>query len=126
MSAPCAPACERSGRKKYGISSSLLYHWQEAFLAGAREGFERSKHGPSTAEHRKRDEQARQIDRMRSVIAEITAENIDLKKFWGVVNGEHVEVTLRGQVRQDIERRHEQTAIAVTKLLSMWGISRSC
>jgi transposase-like protein len=69
--------------RKYGISSSLYYTWQERFFAGALEGFKQSKQGPSTAEQRKLDEQARQIDRMKSVIAEITAENIDLKKNFG-------------------------------------------
>jgi hypothetical protein len=37
----------------------------------------------SSAEQRKLDEQARKIERMPNVIAEITAENIDLRKSTG-------------------------------------------
>lgn len=71
--------------RKYGISSSLFYQWQERFFEGALEGMKRAKHGASSAEQRKLDEQARQLDRMKSVIAEITAENIDFKKKLGDV-----------------------------------------
>ncbi|HMO23161.1 MAG TPA: transposase [Candidatus Melainabacteria bacterium] len=69
--------------RKYGISNALYYHWQERFFEGALEGFKRTKHGPSSAEQRRLDEQSRKIDRMQSVISEITAENIDLKKSIG-------------------------------------------
>jgi cell shape-determining protein MreC len=37
----------------------------------------------SSAEQRKLDEQARKIERMQNVIAEITAENIELKETLG-------------------------------------------
>ena len=69
--------------RKYGISNALYYQWQERFLEGALEGFKRAKHGPSTAEQRKIDSLERDNGRMKSVIAEITAENIDLKKSIG-------------------------------------------
>jgi transposase-like protein len=70
--------------RKYGISSARYYHWQERFFEGAREGLRRTqKDGPTRAEQRRLDEQAKQIDRMKSVIAEITAENIDFKKTLG-------------------------------------------
>ena len=66
--------------RKYGIPNALYYHWQERFFEGALEGFKRAKHGPSSAEQRKIDTLERDNGRMKSVIAEITAENIDLKK----------------------------------------------
>lgn len=69
--------------RKYGISSTLYYGWQEKFFSGALEGFKRVKHGPTAAEQRKIDSLERDNSRMRSVIAEITAENIDLKKSIG-------------------------------------------
>lgn len=69
--------------RKYGISSGLFYKWQEKFFAGALEGFRQSKSGPSSAELRKIESQTKEIDRMKSVIAEITAENIDFKKKLG-------------------------------------------
>jgi len=69
--------------KKYGLSSSLFYHWQESFLKGAREGMERGGSGPSSAELRKITDLENQCDRMKNVIAEITAENISFKKNLG-------------------------------------------
>ncbi|NDC37720.1 MAG: transposase [Proteobacteria bacterium] len=69
--------------RKYGISNALYYHWQERYFEGALEGFKRTKHGPTSAEQRKLDEQPRKIERMQNVISEITAENIDLKKSIG-------------------------------------------
>ena len=69
--------------RKYGISNALHYHWQERFFKGALEGFKRTKHGPTSAERRKIDSLARDNGRMKAVIAEITAENIDLKKSIG-------------------------------------------
>lgn len=65
---------------KYDISSALYYRWQEQFLDSAKEGLQRGGGGPSKAEQRKLEQQEREIRRMQSVIAEITSENIDLKK----------------------------------------------
>ena len=70
--------------RKYGISSALFYKWQEKFFEGAVEGFRRGRDGPSRVEQRKIEEQARELDRMKTVIAEITAENIDFKKKFGL------------------------------------------
>jgi transposase-like protein len=69
--------------RKHGISATLFYQWQEKFFAGALEGLRRSKNGPSSAEQRKIESQGREIDRMKTVIAEITAENISFKKNLG-------------------------------------------
>jgi len=62
----------------------LYYKWQERFFAGALEGFKQGKDGPSRSEQRKLEEQSQKIDRMKDVIAEITAENIALKKHLGI------------------------------------------
>jgi transposase len=69
--------------RKYNISAGQYYKWQERFFEGALEGFKRGKDGPTAAEQRKLEEQERRIEKMQSVIAEITAENIDLKKTLG-------------------------------------------
>jgi transposase-like protein len=70
--------------EKYGVRSSHFYTWQEQFYQGARESFERGKDvGPGKAEQRRIEELERENQRMKSVIAEITAENIDLKKNSG-------------------------------------------
>lgn len=69
--------------KKYGLSASLFYHWQEAFLKGAHEGMERGTGKPSRTELRRIAELETTNDRMKEVIAEITAENIAFKKNLG-------------------------------------------
>ena len=69
--------------RKYGISTGLFYKWQEKFFEGALEGFRQSKDGPTKAEQRRIEQLERSNERMKSVIAEITAENIDLKKTLG-------------------------------------------
>lgn len=69
--------------RKYGISAGLFYKWQEKFLEGAKEGLERKSSGASSAEQRKLEALEKENYRMKSVIAEITAENIDFKKKLG-------------------------------------------
>ena len=69
--------------RKYGISSSIFYKWQERFFEGAVEGLRRPAKGASSAEQRKIEALERDNDRMKSVIAEITAENISFKKNFG-------------------------------------------
>lgn len=68
--------------KKYGMTPPSFYVWQEQFFEAALSGFDR-KRGPkeSTAKSEER-EQALQLElnRMRDVIAEITAENVAFKK----------------------------------------------
>ena len=76
--------------RKYGISSSLFYEWQDRFFEGAVEGLRRPAKGPSSAEQWKIDRQAKELERMKNVIVEIRAENIAFKKIWGVVDGKHV------------------------------------
>jgi transposase-like protein len=66
---------------KYDVKSSHFYTWQELFYRGAREAFERGNEGaPTKAEQRRIAELERENLRMKNVIAEVTAENIDLKK----------------------------------------------
>ena len=69
--------------RKYGISSSIFYKWQDRFFEGAVEGLRRPAKGVGSAEQRKIEQQAKEIDKMKSVIAEITSENISFKKNFG-------------------------------------------
>jgi len=70
--------------RKYEIPTSLFYKWQERFFEGAREGLERANRGSNASkEQRVIEGQQKELDRMKSVIAEITAENIELKKTLG-------------------------------------------
>lgn len=69
--------------KKYEISPTAFYKWQESFLKSALEGFKKSDAGPTKVEVRKLQEQERKIQKMQNVITEIVQENIDLKKSLG-------------------------------------------
>lgn len=68
--------------KKYGMTPQSFYGWQEQFFAAALSGFDR-KRGPkeSSAKNDEREHAMQfEINRMRDVIAEITAENVAFKK----------------------------------------------
>lgn len=70
--------------RKYGVGVSLFYKWQEQFLSGARSGLERGKTSPSSLELRKLESLEKDNTRMKDVIAEITAENIEFKKKFSI------------------------------------------
>ena len=71
--------------KKYGIYSTIFYNWQELFFESALEGLKGRKRGPAAqAEGRRVEALTRDNQRMKDVIAEIAAENIDFKKKFGV------------------------------------------
>jgi transposase-like protein len=69
--------------KKYDISPTAFYKWQEKFLKSALDGFKKSDDGPTKAEVRKIEELEKKNTRMQSVITEIVQENIELKKSLG-------------------------------------------
>jgi transposase len=70
--------------KKYAVVPSQFYRWQEDFFEGALNGLERKKSGPAfTAEKRKVEQLEKDNQRMKDVIAEITSENITIKKRIG-------------------------------------------
>lgn len=68
--------------KKYGMTPTSFYDWQEQFFEGAMTAFDK-KRGPQ-AQASKNDGRVEELEsdvsRMREVIAEITAENIAYKK----------------------------------------------
>lgn len=68
--------------KKYGMTPTSFYGWQEQFFSAALAGFDK-KRGPQpqSAKNEERSQAMEtEINRMREVIAEITAENIAFKK----------------------------------------------
>ena len=70
--------------RKYGVTPGMFYKWQEKFFEGAKMGLERKDaNRPSSKELRKIELQEKELSRMKSVIAEITAENIEFKKNLG-------------------------------------------
>jgi transposase len=64
--------------RREGLSPNMLHQWRKQLLGSAEEVFGRKQKKASFngVEERLRQEN----DRMKSVIAEITAENLDLKK----------------------------------------------
>lgn len=66
--------------KKYGMTPTSFYDWQEQFFEGAMTAFDK-KRGPQASKNDGRVEELESdVSRMREVIAEITAENIAYKK----------------------------------------------
>lgn len=66
--------------RRHGVSTAQYYQWVNQAEQGAREAFENgAKEKPSRREERMKEE----LDRMRRVVAEITAENLELKKRMG-------------------------------------------
>ena len=62
--------------RREGISPTMYYTWKKRLLASAGQIFdERSKKGEA-----ERERTEREMTRMKGVIAEITAENLELKK----------------------------------------------
>ena len=66
--------------RRHGISSGQYYQWLSVAEQAAQEALNGSKREkPGQKEERMR----RELERMKSVIAEITAENLELKKTVG-------------------------------------------
>lgn len=74
--------------KKYGIAASQFYRWQELFFEGALQGLETTRrNGAETTKAEKQiEDQKPEIERMREVVLEIAAENVQLKKSPGVLS----------------------------------------
>lgn len=62
--------------RREGVSPTQYYGWKKQLLASAGAIFEEKKTKPSVIEQR----MARENERFKAVIAEITAENLELKK----------------------------------------------
>lgn len=69
--------------KKYQISTSVFYNWQETFFSSALEGFDRKKKGLKASEMREMEKLKQENQKLKGVVAEVTAECIDLKKNLG-------------------------------------------
>jgi transposase-like protein len=66
--------------RREGINPVQFYAWKKQLLGAAGRVFEDRRVRPDTAEQQRTAE----LQRLRNVIAEITAENLDLKKGrWG-------------------------------------------
>jgi transposase len=67
--------------RRHGISTTLYYDWQKRFFDGALEGLKPKSSTSNNGGIEK--EQQQHIQRLESVIAEITEENLTLKKTFG-------------------------------------------
>lgn len=63
--------------RKHGITSTQFYDWKKQLLSRANEIFTKERRSSV-----KEERQLREIEKLKSVIAEITAENLDLKKTY--------------------------------------------
>ena len=62
--------------RQEGINPTMFYYWKKKLLSSAKQVFDEKAGRPSAQEEKK----AAELTRMKDVIAEITAENLDLKK----------------------------------------------
>ena len=62
--------------RQEGINPTMFYYWKKKPLSSAKQVFDEKAGRPSVQEEKKTAE----LQRMKDVIAEITAENLDLKK----------------------------------------------
>ncbi len=74
-STPVSEVC-----RKYSIHPNNFYNWQKLFFESALDGFNVKRGRPNTAEAARATELEKENQRMKDVIAEITSENILLKK----------------------------------------------
>jgi len=63
--------------RRYGLPTSQWHEWHKRLVESAKDVFKRKSNGRSTVEE---DEIRAANERMKSVIAEITSENLELKK----------------------------------------------
>jgi transposase len=62
--------------RQEGINPTMFYTWKKKLLSSAKQVFDDKGDRPSVQEERKEAE----LRRMKDVVAEITAENLELKK----------------------------------------------
>jgi len=62
--------------RREGVNPTMYYQWKRKLLGAAGRIFEKKEHKPSAREQRLGSE----LSRAKDVIAEITAENLELKK----------------------------------------------
>jgi transposase-like protein len=62
--------------RQEGINPAMYYYWKKKLLGSAKLVFDEKAGRPSAQEEKKEAE----LQRMKDVIAEITAENLELKK----------------------------------------------
>jgi transposase-like protein len=66
--------------RQHGVSTGQFYQWKETLKKAALEAFKRDGKRKNSRVDLEKDKLREENERMKSVIAEITAENLDLKK----------------------------------------------
>lgn len=69
--------------RRHGISNVIYYEWQRRFFEGAFEGLKPRDNRSKAKLNGKLEKLETESLRLKGVIAEITAENLDLKKTLG-------------------------------------------
>lgn len=70
--------------RQHGISSSQFYLWKDTAQKAALDAFRNHPKRKNAKVDLEKDKLREESDRMKSVIAEITAENLDLKKKYSL------------------------------------------
>ena len=66
--------------KKHGIGTNMFYKWQESFLQGAKEGFDKKATRLTKSEQHKVNQLEEENSKLKSAISVLVSENIELKK----------------------------------------------
>lgn len=95
--------------RRHGISSQQYYQWRKRVEDSAMEGLKR-KPGKQKKDNTKEMEQ--ELDRMRRVIAEITSENVFLKKYLGLDSRKRFSLPMKRYLLREIERVRKRSGLS--------------
>lgn len=111
--------------RRHGLAPSVLYRWRAVAQGGSAVALKRE----AQRTPRKEDLEARhkaEIERLRAVIAEITAENLELKnKDLKLDDLSRVPAQTKAAVRQIVEQTKRRSGWQVYRTLAALGVPRS-
>lgn len=112
--------------RKYGISRTLFYSWQNQFFCGAGKGFEKNKshHQAGTLDQFQLIEN--KSKQLQLQLNDLLRQNIMMKKmFWGYSSPATTTPEMRALLVNDIALQSLQLRKNLEEVLQLYGIKRS-
>ena len=107
--------------RREGINPTQYYGWKKQLLSSATKVFDERDGKRSAAEEKKEAE----LRRMKDVVAEITAENLELKKgALGLEDDGQLPPGLQKRVYEEVEQARRRSGWPAKKTLAALGIPR--
>lgn len=103
--------------RQEGIHATQYYTWKKQLLGSAERGFER----PVT-ESRAARKKAEEVQRLKNVIAEITAENLEKKGALGLEDHGQLPPELQKRVHQEVELARNRSGWPAKRTLAALGV----